>query len=104
MCRCRHRVRSVRFLAGARSTAAVTLRAFGPFRDWLSMLFSEAPGEPSIRRVVFAVVFAAAVLLWFIGIFKEIPVNVWDMAKTTVYAASGVMGAGRFAEALERRP
>jgi len=72
-------------------------------REWLSLMLSEAPGEPSVRRVVFFVVFVSAILLWVLGIFVTVPPDVWDVVKTTILAASSVMGVGRVAEIFERR-
>jgi len=71
--------------------------------NWFSILFSEAPGEPSIRRVVFALSFVFGAALCFLGVWTDIPAAVERIAITIIGAAFGVMGIGRFAEAMDRR-
>ena len=70
---------------------------------WLDMLFSEAPGEPSIRRVMFAVVFLFAMALCIAGLFLAIPEAVKTIAITLITSAAGVVGVGRLAEALDKK-
>lgn len=71
--------------------------------NWISLLLSEAPGEPSIRRVVFALAFVFGAALCFLGVWTDIPSSVERIAITIISAAAGAVGAGRFAEAMERR-
>jgi len=70
-------------------------------RNWLSELLSESPGEPSIRRVVFALSFLFGAALCFVGLWTDIPSNVSTLAITIIGAAFGVMGVGRITEAFE---
>jgi hypothetical protein len=69
---------------------------------WLSALLCEAPGEPSVRRVVFALSFVFAVVICFIGLKIQISETVERIVITIVTAAFGVVGIGRFAEAMDR--
>ena len=73
-------------------------------RQWLSMLFSEAPGEPSIRRVAFGVTVLFVMALCFVGAFRGgLGDGVVTLAVTLVTATTGAVGIGRFAEAMENR-
>jgi hypothetical protein len=71
--------------------------------NWLSLLFSEGEGEPSIRRVVFFLSFIFGVVLCLIGFWCDISPPVERVAITIIGAAFGVMGVGRIAEAVERQ-
>jgi hypothetical protein len=70
--------------------------------SWLSMLLSEAPGEPSIRRaaLAFALLLAAAVCL--IDVLARDGDTAGTVAIATVTAAFAAATAGRFAEAMDR--
>ena len=71
---------------------------------WLSMLFCEAPAEPSIRRVVFFFAFVFGMAVCGLGIAGyEISSPVQTIAITIITSASGAMGLGRIAEAIEAR-
>jgi hypothetical protein len=73
------------------------------WRKWLSELFCEEPGEPSIRRVVFALSFLFAVVVCFMGLRVPVSDSVKDIVITIITAAFSVMGIGRIAEALDKR-
>jgi hypothetical protein len=72
-------------------------------KDWLSMLLSEAPGEPSIRRVALAGAMALALAVGAAGIFRPVDEGTRNFALALVGAALGAVTAGRFAEALEKK-
>jgi hypothetical protein len=69
---------------------------------WLSEMLCEEQGEPSIRRVIFALSFVFAVVICFIGLKIQISETVERIVITIVTAAFGVVGIGRFAEAMDR--
>ena len=71
------------------------------WREWLGMAFCEAPGEPSIRRIVFGLVFVFAMGLCVAGLWLEVAETVKTIAITLITTAAGVVGIGRFAEALD---
>jgi len=71
--------------------------------NWLSLAHSEAPGEPSIRRIIFSVTFISVIALCFCGLKWPIPDNVRTISIALITAAAGAVGAGRFAEAFDRR-
>jgi len=70
--------------------------------SWLSEMLCEEPGEPSIRRVVFLLSFLFAVIICFIGLKFPVSETVERIVITIITAAFGVVGLGRFAEALDR--
>jgi hypothetical protein len=70
--------------------------------SWLSALLSEAPGEPSLRRVLCLAAFLFGCALCLLGLRYEIGPGVRDVAIFIVTAAFGAVTAGRFAEALDR--
>jgi len=72
-------------------------------KHWLYGLFEEAPGEPSIRRVVFAAAFVFGTLFCLLGLCCSVSPEVERVAIAIVTGAFGVMGVGRFAEAWENR-
>jgi uncharacterized membrane protein len=70
--------------------------------SWLSLLLSEAPGEPSIRRVLCLCAFLFGCALCLLGLRYEISGSVKDIAIFMLTSAFGAVTAGRFAEAIER--
>jgi hypothetical protein len=70
--------------------------------NWLSLLLSEAPGEPSLRRVLCLAAFIFGCALCLLGLRFEISPGVRDLAIFIVTAAFGAVTAGRFAEAIDK--
>jgi hypothetical protein len=68
--------------------------------SWLSLLLSEAPGEPSIRRVLCAIVTLTCCALCF---WPGLTALGKDLAAVALVTAFGAVTAGRFAEAMDRR-
>lgn len=66
-------------------------------KQWLYGLFQEAPGEPSVRRVVFFLAFLFGAGLCLLGFRFDVGEPVERLAMAIVTCAFGVMGAGRFA-------
>jgi hypothetical protein len=68
--------------------------------NWLSLLLSEAPGEPSIRRVLCALATLVGLGLCFC---PGLTSNGKDVAIFIIMSAYAAMTAGRFAEAMDQR-
>ena len=65
---------------------------------WFAELFSESPGEPSMRRVALFVTVVSTMAICFIGMFKGIPDNLPSVLIAVNTAAFAAVTAGRFAE------
>ena len=70
--------------------------------SWLVMFFCEAPGEPSMRRLLCFCAFVFGVAICFLGLKHEITEAVKTIAITILSLSFGAMAAGRFAEAMDR--
>jgi hypothetical protein len=70
--------------------------------SWLSLLLSEAPGEPSIRRVLCLLAFLLGAAMCLLGLRHEIPAAAKDIAMLLITLAFGALTAGRFAEAMDK--
>jgi hypothetical protein len=66
-------------------------------------MFEEAPGQTSIRRIVFAIVMLAAMIMCFSGFRWPIQDNARIVALAAIAAAATGVTAGRFAEGMDRR-
>jgi hypothetical protein len=66
-------------------------------------MFEEAPGQTSVRRVVFFITFVFSMAFCLLGLKFEITEQAKELVIALFALASTVMGAGRFAEAMENR-
>jgi len=64
----------------------------------LKSALCENPDEYSIRRIMFAIVFLANIILCFCGLKWPIHDNVVPIAISLITAAATAVTAGRFAE------
>jgi hypothetical protein len=68
---------------------------------WVARLFCGANGQPSIRRVVFALTYLFGFGMCYMGFERDIAPNALTLAITLAGGATAAVGAGRFAEAME---
>jgi hypothetical protein len=66
--------------------------------NWIALTFSEAPGEPSVRRQAFGLAVLNCVLLCWAGLFVEISMPVQIIALALLTGTTTGVTAGRFAE------
>lgn len=72
-------------------------------RNWISLMLSEAPGEPSVRRVVFFIAFWITAAIELLGIWFPPSDALANLVITVFITCAGTVGIGRVGEALERR-
>jgi len=72
------------------------------FLGWVSIMLSERPGEPSIRRVLCLCAFLFGVSMCYFGLKHEISDSVKTITITILSLAFGALTAGRFAEAMDK--
>jgi len=70
--------------------------------DYIRRMLSEGDGEPSVRRHAFAYALLLVSALCFLDFWRPMSAFTKDMVTTVFVTVAALLGAGRFAEAMDK--
>jgi len=70
--------------------------------DYIRRMMSEGDGEPSVRRHAFAYALLLVSALCFLDFKWPMSAFTKDLATTVFVTVAAILGAGRFAEAMDK--